>query len=236
MKAILPLVLMTLATHINQSPSSVSKVLPLTRSSHSGPFVLPPLDYAYDALEPYIDERTMRIHHDRHHRAYVNNLNRALSNYPELYNYSLEELLSSTNLLPPDILTTVMNNAGGDYNHTFFWKIMGPDQGGEPIGNLSTAITRDFGSFDNFKDQFKQAALNVFGSGWTWLLKDSSGRLQIASTPNQNTPIPLGLMPIIAIDVWEHAYYLKHQNERDKYIDDWFNVVNWNYAEELYNN
>lgn len=197
-------------------------------------FTLPPLGYAYNALEPYIDERTMRIHHDKHHRTYVNNLNEALSKYPELFQYSLEQLLTYSDQLPADIQTAVLHNGGGDYNHTFFWKVMAPHKGGTPKGELASAINRDFGSFDNFKAMFKQEALNVFGSGWTWLAKDPSGKLQIISTANQDTLIPLGLEPLIVIDVWEHAYYLKHQNLRADYIDAWFNVIDWDHANMLY--
>ncbi len=204
-------------------------------NTQTGPFELPPLPYDYDALEPYIDEETMRVHHDGHHQSYVNNLNEALAKYPRLYDLTLEELLRRVNTLPNDIMEEVRNNAGGHYNHSLFWQIMSPEGGGEPTGNLRAAINRTFGSFENFKENFKEAALDVFGSGWTWLLKDSSGNLQIASTPDQNTPVPLGLRPIIAIDMWEHAYYLKHQNRREDYIDDWFNVVDWDYAGNLYN-
>jgi Fe-Mn family superoxide dismutase len=198
-------------------------------------FEVPSLKYDYKALEPYIDEQTMRIHHDKHHQAYVDNLNKALDKYPELYGMSLEQLLSSVDKLPSDIRETVKNNAGGHYNHTFFWDIMAPNKGDNPKGNVMKAIDRDFGSFINFKKEFKQAALDRFGSGWAWLLKDKDGKLSIVSTPNQDTPIPLGLKPIIALDVWEHAYYLKYQNKRADYIDAWWNVVNWNKAEELYN-
>ena len=217
------------------SPFDPNNNGPNNNMPQTGPFELPPLPYAYDAFEPYIDEETMRIHHDRHHRSYVNNLNKALANYPELYNLSLEELLRGANMLPNDIRQDVINNGGGHYNHTFFWQAMSPEGGGEPEGNLRAAIDRTFGSFDAFKESFKQTALDTFGSGWTWLLKDPSGNLQIISTPNQNTPVPFGLRPITAIDVWEHAYYLKHQNQRGDYIDDWFNVVDWERANDLYN-
>ncbi len=201
----------------------------------NGRYQLPPLPYDYDALEPYIDEETMRVHHDGHHRKYVDELNKALSKYPRLFNLTLEELLRNPNRLPSDIAEDVVNNGGGHYNHTFFWQIMSPEGGGRPDGNLSAAINRTFGSFDSFKNTFKETALDLFGSGWTWLLKDDSGNLRLATTRNQNTPIPLGFRPIIALDVWEHAYYLKHQNDRGAYIDDWFNVVDWDQAEELYN-
>ncbi|MEG0306646.1 MAG: superoxide dismutase [Clostridium sp.] len=193
-------------------------------------FTLEPLPYAYDALEPYIDKETMTLHHDKHHQAYVDNLNKALEKYPALYNKSLVELLSSPNKIPADVRTSVLNNAGGDYNHNFFWSIMGPNKGGVPTGDLATAIDRDFGSFDKFKESFSNAALGRFGSGWAWLLSDKNGKLSIVSTANQDTPIPLNLTPIIAIDVWEHAYYLKYQNRRNEYIENWWNVVNWDNA------
>lgn len=198
-------------------------------------FAVPPLKYSYNALEPYIDEQTMKIHHDKHHEAYVSNLNKALDKYPELQGKTVEQLLLNINKVPSDIRETVRNNAGGHYNHTFFWDVMSPNKGGNPKGNIMKAIERDFGSTDNFKKLFKQTALDRFGSGWAWLLKDNSGKLSIMSTANQDTPIQLGLKPIIAIDVWEHAYYLKYQNKRADYIDAWWNVVNWDRAEELYN-
>lgn len=240
MKDLLPLVLITVAagftnkrTFRAETPSN--NEVQSNSAASSGPFELPPLGYAYNALEPYIDEATMRIHHTKHHQAYIDKLNQALAKYPELYNDSLEELLENVEMLPPDISETVKNNGGGHYNHTFFWKVMTPERGTAPSGDLRTALDRDFGSFEDFKSDFKQAALDTFGSGWTWLLKDEDGNLQIVSTPNQDTPVPLGLTPIIAIDLWEHAYYLKHQNRRNQYIDDWFNVADWDYASELYN-
>lgn len=198
-------------------------------------FTLPPLGYPYNSLEPYIDEKTMRIHHNKHHKTYVDNLNKALDKYPQLYNYSLQQLLVSPGNLPPDIRRAVLNNGGGHYNHTFFWTVMGPGKGGTPKGNLSDAITRDFGSFEQFKERFSAEALGVFGSGWTWLVKEPSGKLRIVSTANQDTLISSGLEPIIVIDLWEHAYYLKHQNLRKDYIEDWFNVIDWDHAEDLYN-
>lgn len=197
-------------------------------------FELPPLKYDYNALEPYIDERTMMIHHDKHHRAYVDNLNKALEKYPKYYNFTLEELIKSLDSLPKEIQEPVKNNAGGDYNHTFFWEIMTPEKDMKPNGELLKAIEKEFSSLDNFKKEFGNAALNRFGSGWAWLVKDSNGNLKIISTANQDTPIALDLKPILALDVWEHAYYLKYQNRRGEYIENWWNVVNWNKAEELY--
>lgn len=234
MKDLLPLLLITLATKTSFN-RSLHHRMDIITDSPKGPFELPPLPYAYNALEPYIDEETMKIHHDKHHQTYVDNLNKALNKYPDLYQFTLEELLRSANMLPQDIVEDVINNGGGHYNHTFFWEIMSPNSPLEPSGNFKNAITHTFGSFDSFKEQFTQTALKTFGSGWTWLLKDANGNLQIVSTPNQNTPVPFGLKPIIAIDLWEHAYYLKHQNRRNEYIKDWFNVINWNKAEDLYN-
>lgn len=187
------------------------------------------LPYQYDSLEPYIDEETMILHHDKHYQTYVNNLNTALDKHPELYEYSLTDLLKDTNSLPKDISDAVINNGGGVYNHEFFFDIMTPEKT-NLSGNLKSSITRDFGSLDNFKSEFSKAALSVFGSGWAWLVSDSDGKLSIITTKNQDNPISLNLKPIIGIDVWEHAYYLKYKNERSKYIDNWFNLINWDKA------
>lgn len=197
-------------------------------------FTLMPLPYAYDALEPYMDKETVTIHHDKHHAAYVDNLNKALANYPELYSKGLEGLLTNLDSLPKDIKQSVINNGGGVYNHNFFWTIMAPEQAGVPGGKLAMAIDRDFGSFNDFKVKFKEAALGRFGSGWAWLVSDKEGKLSIISTANQDCPISQGLTPIITIDVWEHAYYLKYQNKRGEYIDNWWNLVNWKQAENNY--
>lgn len=189
-------------------------------------FELPSLPYAYDALEPYIDAMTMEIHHSKHHGAYVNNLNAALEKHPELAGWSLEELVSDPNRLPEDIRTAARNNGGGHYNHSLFWKVMTPNGGGEPKGDLARAIAETFGEFSAFKNTFTQAAMNRFGSGWAWLgLK--GGRLTVLSMPNQDAPLLERLTPILGIDVWEHAYYLKYQNRRAEYISNWWNVVNW---------
>lgn len=193
----------------------------------AGPFKLPQLTYSYDALEPYIDAETMKIHHTKHHQAYVDKLNEAVNKYPDLRNKTLEQLLTNLNSLPADVREQIRNNGGGHYNHSLFWTIMGPNKGGEPKGKLKDEITKTFGSFDNFKKEFKAAALGRFGSGWAWLIKDKDGKLKITSTPNQDSPIMEGIVPIMGLDVWEHAYYLKYQNRRGDYIDNWWNVVNW---------
>lgn len=195
-------------------------------------YELPKLPYPYDALEPYIDAKTMEIHHSKHHQAYINKLNEALDKYPELKDYKLDELLMSIDTIPQDIRTTIRNNAGGHYNHTLFWQMMSPDRGGEPDGKVQDMITKQYGNFMTFKERFSQEAMNVFGSGWAWLVK-SQNTIQIISTPNQNSPIMDGYSPILGVDVWEHAYYLKYQNKRNEYIDHWWNVVNWNYVNSI---
>ena len=196
-------------------------------------YQLPKLPYGYDALEPYIDVETMHIHHEKHHNAYVTNLNAAIEKYPELGSKSIEELIADIDALPEDIRTAVRNNGGGHANHTFFWEIMAPKAGGEPVGELKTAIDEAFGSFTDFKAKFKAAATTRFGSGWAWLvLKD--GKLEIISTPNQDSPLMEGLTPILGLDVWEHAYYLNYRNVRPDYVDAFWNVVNWYKVNELY--
>lgn len=188
---------------------------------------LPPLPYAYDALEPYIDTQTMQLHHDKHHAAYVNNLNAALESADEsLRALSVEDLLRRIHEVPESIRTAVRNNGGGHANHSLFWSIMGPGGGGEPTGELASAINSTFGSFQAFKDLFSKTAASHFGSGWAWLVvKD--GKLEVRSTPNQDSPLMEGQIPILGLDVWEHAYYLKYQNRRPEYIQNWWNVVNW---------
>ena len=190
------------------------------------PFTLPPLPYSNDALEPHIDARTMEIHHDKHHQAYVNNLNAAIEKAPELANKSLDDLMRSINSVPEAVRTAVRNNGGGHWNHSMFWEIMGPKKGGEPSGKLADAIKSSFGDFSKFKEQFAAAAAGRFGSGWAWLVKDG-GKLAITSTPNQDNPLMDGKTPILGLDVWEHAYYLKYQNKRPDYVTAWWNVVNW---------
>lgn len=196
-------------------------------------YQLPKLPYGYDALEPYIDVETMHIHHEKHHNAYVTNLNAAIEKHPELGSKSIEELIADIDALPEDIRTAVRNNGGGHANHTFFWEIMAPKAGGEPVGELKTAIDEAFGSFTDFKAKFKAAATTRFGSGWAWLVvKD--GKLEIISTPNQDSPLMEGLTPILGLDVWEHAYYLNYRNVRPDYVDAFWNVVNWDKVNELY--
>ncbi|MGD0840896.1 MAG: superoxide dismutase [Candidatus Acidiferrales bacterium] len=197
------------------------------------PFTLPPLPYAFDALEPYIDAKTMEIHHDKHHNAYVTNLNKALETHPNLQNKSLEELLSGLDSLPEAIRAAVRNNGGGHWNHSFFWPILKVNGGVAPSGELAAAINSAFGSFADFKTKFAAAGAGRFGSGWAWLLV-KGGKLVIDSTPNQDTPISLGGKAVLGLDVWEHAYYLKYQNRRPDYIEAWWNVVNWDAAAKNY--
>ena len=188
---------------------------------------VPPLPYDYSSLEPHIDTQTMQLHHDKHHAAYVNNLNTALEKHPDLQDKSPEELIRDLNSVPEDIRTAVRNNGGGHVNHTMFWEIMGPNGGGEPTGPIADAINETFGSFDAFKQQFNDAGVKRFGSGWAWLVRTSDGKLQVMSTANQDNPMSEGHHPIMGNDVWEHAYYLKYQNRRPDYLNAWWNVVNW---------
>ncbi|MGH7728285.1 MAG: superoxide dismutase [Vulcanimicrobiaceae bacterium] len=199
------------------------------------PFTLPPLPYAYDALEPHIDAKTMEIHYTKHHAAYVANLNKALESAPDLQSKSLEGLLANDCAIVPEaIRTAVRNNAGGDSNHSLFWTIMGPGKGGAPVGNLAKAVDGTFGSFDAFKEKFAAAAAGRFGSGWAWLLKDGT-KLEISSTANQDSTLMAGRFAVLGLDVWEHAYYLKYQNRRPEYVSAWWNVVDWNAAEQRFN-
>ena len=198
------------------------------------PHELPSLPYGYDALEPNIDARTMEIHHTKHHQGYVNNLNAALEKHPDLDKKSVEDLLKDLNSIPEDIRTAVRNNGGGHANHSMFWPLMSRDGGGEPEGELADAINSAFGSFSEFKNQFSKAAAGRFGSGWAWLCVDRAGKLTITSTPNQDNPLSDGLKPVLGLDVWEHAYYLKYQNRRPEYISAWWNVVNWDQAAKNY--
>ncbi|WBY91086.1 superoxide dismutase [Enterococcus casseliflavus] len=196
-------------------------------------YTLPVLPYAYDALEPYIDEETMHLHHDKHHNTYVTNLNAAIEKHPELGEKTVEELLADFSSVPEDIQTAVRNNGGGHANHTFFWEILGPNAGGEPTGAIKEAIEETFGSFEDFKEEFKTAATGRFGSGWAWLVvKD--GKLAITSTANQDSPLMDGQTPVLGLDVWEHAYYLKYKNVRPDYINAFWSVVNWDKVNEYF--
>jgi Fe-Mn family superoxide dismutase len=196
-------------------------------------YSVPDLPYPYDALEPHIDEATMRVHHDKHHQAYVDKANGALEG-TEWADKDVEEVLENLSSLPADKQGPVRNNAGGHYNHSLFWQMLSPDGGGAPEGELGAAIDAAFGSFDAFKEEFKNAGIARFGSGWAWLVKDSSGALKVTSTANQDAPISDGETPLLGADVWEHAYYLKYQNKRPDYLDAFWNVVNWNYVAERF--
>jgi len=196
------------------------------------PYSLPPLPYSYDALEPYIDAMTMEIHYTKHHQAYINNLNSALEKYSNLHNLELEEILRNLEQLPEEIRIIVRNNGGGHYNHSLFWEIMKPNGGGEPREKLKEEIEKNFGSFEEFKNLFSEVALKHFGSGWAWLVLTPDKKLKVYSLPNQDSPLMNGDMPIMGIDVWEHAYYLKYQNRRNEYIQAWWNIVNWDKVED----
>jgi superoxide dismutase, Fe-Mn family len=195
----------------------------------TGPFTLPPLPYAYDALEPYFDAETMHLHHDKHHQAYVNNLNAAVAAHPELANKSVVDLLTSLGTIPEAALNPVRNNGGGHYNHSFWWPTLGKG-GAAPMGELAKAIDAKFGSLAGFQDKLTAAAMSVFGSGWAWLVKHPDGTVAIQTTPNQDATISAGLKPVLGVDVWEHAYYLKYQNKRADYVKAFFQVLNWDYV------
>ncbi|NGZ77456.1 superoxide dismutase [Saccharibacillus alkalitolerans] len=197
-------------------------------------FELPALPYSNDALEPHIDAQTMEIHHDRHHNTYVTNLNNALESAPELQSKSLEELIANLDSVPESIRTAVRNNGGGHHNHSLFWTVIGPNGGGNPSGALAEAIDSELGGFDKFKEDFAKAATTRFGSGWAWLVVGKDGKLAVTSTPNQDSPIMEGQTPILGLDVWEHAYYLKFQNKRPDYISTFWNVVNWDEVSKRY--
>ncbi len=204
------------------TPATVAAKIPATDV-----FKLPPLTYDYNALEPHIDAATMKFHHDKHHAAYVKNLNAAVNKYPQLKPKTVEELLLSLDKLPKDIQTIVRNNGGGHLNHSMYWQLMGPKGGGAATGAIATAIKSQYGTFDAFKAQFNEAGTKLFGSGWVWLASGNR-KLQIVTTANQDNPITKGLYPIMGNDVWEHAYYLKYQNRRPDYLAAWWNVINWN--------
>ncbi|MDZ8188034.1 MAG: superoxide dismutase [Nostoc sp. ChiSLP02] len=206
---------------------SLLNVASPNRSLSASPAVLPPLPYSYGGLTKAIDMETMKLHHDAHHAAYVNNLNDALKQYPYLQRRSVEQLLLNLDLVPESIRTKVRNNAGGHLNHTIFWQLMSPQGGGQPTGGLAQEINKTFGSFNAFKKEFEAAGAARFGSGWVWLVRNRQNQLQIVSTPNQDSPIMDGSYPIMGNDVWEHAYYLKYRNRRAEYLSNWWNVVNW---------
>ncbi|NIM92570.1 MAG: superoxide dismutase [Anaerolineales bacterium] len=195
---------------------------------------LPVLEYEFDALEPYIDARTMEIHYTKHHQAYINNLNNALEHYEDLQSKTALQLIASLNDVPEEIRTAVRNNGGGHVNHSMFWPSMGPGEGGEPKDSLAEAIVENFGSFETFKEQFTTAALTRFGSGWAWLCADNEENLLVISTPNQDNPVTEGLIPLLGLDVWEHAYYLNYQNKRGDYVKAWWNVVDWGWVSANY--
>ena len=209
------------AAETPSTPSTAS-----TAGETSQPFVLPKLPYDYGALEPHIDRQTMEIHHSKHHQAYITNANKALADYPDLKSKSAEQLLHTLSSVPEKIRTTVRNNVGGHLNHSFFWKVMGPEAGGEPMGELADAIAKTFGSFDAFKALFTAAALTRFGSGWAWLSLQN-GTLKVHSTANQDSPLLENAIPLLGVDVWEHAYYLHYQNRRGEYLAAFWKVVNW---------
>lgn len=198
-------------------------------------YLLPPLPYGFGALEPYIDAQTMEIHHDKHHQAYINHLNAVLEKYPDLRHVPLVDMLKDLNIVPEDVRTSVRNNGGGTFNHDIFWLMMSP-KGGKPKGTIVDAIKKQFGSFEAFQEQFNTHAKTRFGSGWAWLALNYQGDLVVTSTGNQDTPLAEGMEPLLGLDVWEHAYYLKYQNKRPDYIAAWWNVVNWEYVEERYTN
>jgi Fe-Mn family superoxide dismutase len=195
-------------------------------------YELPPLSYPFNALEPHIDAKTMEIHHDKHHQAYITNANNALKDHPDLAAKPVDELIANLSQVPESIRTVVRNNAGGHSNHSFFWKIMAPNAGGAPKGKLADAITSTFGSVDAFKEKFQASGAGRFGSGWAWLVVNKEGKLEVASTPNQDSPIMEGLKPVLGVDVWEHSYYLLYQNRRPDYLKAWWNVVSWDQAEK----
>ncbi len=198
------------------------------------PHTLPALPYDFAALEPHIDTQTMQIHHGKHHQTYVTNLNNALDKHAELHNKTLDDLIRGVSSVPEDIRPAVRNNGGGHWNHSLFWKLMAPNAGGQPTGDVANGINAAFGSFDKFKEQFNAAGIGRFGSGWAWLI-DNGGKLEITSTPNQDNPLMDGKKAILGVDVWEHAYYLKYQNRRADYLGAWWNVVNWSEVNRLLN-
>jgi Fe-Mn family superoxide dismutase len=197
-------------------------------------YAFPELKYAYDALEPYIDAKTMETHHSKHHKTYVERFNTAIQGKRELEGKSGEQIIAMINSVPEDIRMAVRNNGGGAVNHTFFWSVIGPQAGGEPKGPVGKAIIKEFGSFKGFKEKFSDAATTQFGSGWAWLVLNADGQLEVMKTPNQESPLSVGKKPLLTIDVWEHAYYLKYQNRRPEYIEAFYNVINWNAVNDIF--
>jgi len=230
--AVTSTLLLTESLRANGFPSGQAAAAPASAPT-SGPFTLPALPYAYEALEPSFDAVTMHLHHDKHHQAYVNNLNAAVAAHPELAGKSAEDLVANLSSLPEAARTAVRNQGGGHVNHSFWWPILGKG-GAAPIGELAKAIDTKFGSLSGFQDKLTAAALSVFGSGWAWLVKAPDGTLSIMSTPNQDAPISVGLTPVLGVDVWEHAYYLKYQNKRADYVKAFFQVLNWDYVSGQY--
>lgn len=220
------------ALALNQRLGAQIPALPAP--SAAGPHTLAPLPYAADALEPYIDAQTMQIHHGKHHGAYVSNLNRALGEFPDWASKSAEELVRRLGSVPEKIRTAVRNNGGGHVNHTFFWQLLKKNEGGRPSGALAQAIDKQFGSYAKFQEEFTKAAMSVFGSGWAWLTVDRQSGLRIETTPNQDSPLTAGRAPLVALDVWEHAYYLKYQNRRADYVAAFYNLIHWEFAAEQY--
>lgn len=225
-----------LSTDLVHSTQDVKKpqAAPPVTHKQADRFTLPPLPYAYDALEPYVDSQTMKIHYTKHHQKYVDELNSALKNHPKLKTMTLTSMLKNLGAIPADIRTAVRNNGGGHANHSLFWQVMSKNGGGTPQGSLKKAIIKTFGCFEAFKTLFNDAAKKRFGSGWAWLCLDPKGQLVVTSTANQDTPLSQGLEPLLCLDVWEHAYYLLYQNRRPDYIESWWHVVNWPYVEQRY--
>jgi Fe-Mn family superoxide dismutase len=217
-----------------RTASAQPAIAPATAAAATGPFTLPPLPYAFDALEPYIDALTMQIHHDKHHGAYVANLNKVVADFPDVGSKPVEALLKDLNAVPEKIRTAVRNQGGGHYDHTLFWQMMKKAGGGQPSGELLKAMEKRFGSFSGFKDALTKSAVGQFGSGWAWLVLNADKQLDIEPTPNQDSPISQARQPLLGIDVWEHAYYLKYQNRRPEYVAAFFNVINWDWVTERY--
>ena len=232
-RAIKSTILSSLAIAVGSDLSIFKAAGAASSTPPTGPFTLPPLPYAFDALEPHIDAKTMEIHHDKHHAAYVTNLTKAVADSAELAHKSVEDLLKNLDSLPEKIRSAVRNQGGGHLNHSLFWQMMKKGGGGAPKGDLSSILDKSFGSFSGFKDKFTEAATKVFGSGWAWLVLDGQS-LKIESAPNQDSPVSQGKQPLLGLDVWEHAYYLKYQNRRPEYISAWFNVVNWDFVADRY--